>query len=798
MQITHLIAIPVIASNNHPDDRPYPGLLSMVRLSYSPCRTKSVTGRGETIFYWIRTGFFALIAALPLYINAQEPVNTTLSNIEIPRLESGFVIDGVLDEPNWDGAIRITLDYEVRPGENITPPVETEVWIGEDGGGIILGFIAHDPAPEEIRAFLRDRDSAYDDDWVGVTLDTFNDERRALEFFANPYGVQMDLILDDVNNRESDAWDGIWESAGQITDFGFVVEMYIPYRTLTFEDGGGELTWGIDLVRRYPRDFQYQITSAPRDRNVDCYLCQIRKAQGMAGAEPGKNLEITPVMVITGSESTDDPANEPLEYNGTDYEPGVDIRWGITPDTTLNATLNPDFSQVEADVPQLDVNTQFTLFFPESRPFFLEGEDSYRTPINVIYTRNVADPDFGLKITGKTGPNNYGTFIADDTVTNILIPGSQGSSLTSINDTSYNFAARYRRDVGSQNSAVGAVFTGRSGDGYHNYVGGFDARWQISDSDRIRAQILLSETQYTDEIADEFDQPIGSFSDYAGSITYNHNKRNYYIYTGHWNYGTEFRADLGFIPRVDYHQSVIGGGYRWYPEEGDPDPWFQEIQLAGDWDITYDQSGQELEREIQAEFEIQSRYQSEYEIEYIKRKTFFEGQKFDEDRLILEAEMEPVGGFFFSAAYITGQAVDFANAQPGDLTSIEGNIRWNIGKNLLLRMGHEITTLDTLEGEKIFDASLTDFRATWQFSIRSFLRVTAQYEDVTRNPDVYVDPVDRQERDLAVQLLYSWTLNPQTVFFAGISQAGFRDDSLSSLEVAERTAFIKASYAWFP
>ena len=163
-----------------------------------------------------------------------------------------------------------------------------------------------------------------------------------------------------------------------------------------------------------------------------------------------------------------------------------------------------------------------------------------------------------------------------------------------------------------------------------------------------------------------------------------------------------------------------------------------------------------------------------------------------------EAEMEPIGGFYWSLAYITGQAVDFTNSQPADLNSIEGSLRWNAGKNLFLRLGHEITGLDTLEGEKIFEANLTDLRATWQFSVRSFVRLTVQYEDIDRNPDSYIDPVDRKERGLAGQFLYSWKLNPQTVFFFGLSQSGFQDDSLPGLEVFERTAFIKASYAWFP
>ncbi|MEM7283492.1 MAG: carbohydrate binding family 9 domain-containing protein, partial [Pseudomonadota bacterium] len=184
---------------------------------------------------------------------------------DIPNTDQSIRIDGKLDEPAWKSGLRIVLDVETRPGENIDPPVETEAWLIEDGRRLLVAFKAYDPDPDKIRAYLRDRDSAFSDDFVGVVLDTFNDERRAFEFFVNPLGAQMDLIQDDVNDNEDESWDAIWESAGEITDFGYVVEVAIPFTQLRFPKTEDKQTWGIDVLRFYPRVDRHRISNNKLD-----------------------------------------------------------------------------------------------------------------------------------------------------------------------------------------------------------------------------------------------------------------------------------------------------------------------------------------------------------------------------------------------------------------------------------------------------------------------------------------------------------------------------------------------------
>jgi uncharacterized protein DUF5916/cellulose/xylan binding protein with CBM9 domain len=719
------------------------------------------------------------------------------TTLDIPRVVGPFVVDAVLDEPGWADALRTTLDYEIRPGENTPPPVETEVLLAEDGDGILIAFIAHDPDPDQIRAYLQDRDSAYQDDHVGVVLDTFNDERRAFQFRVNALGAQMDLINDDVNGSEDDTWDAIWDSAGRITETGYVVEMRIPYRALRFPATGEELIWGIDLIRVYPREYRYQLRAVSRDRDVACYLCQIGEARGMAGAEPGRNIEVTPVLAVGRSESTDDPLNDPLTSDGTDIEPGLDVRWGITPDISLTATLNPDFSQVEADVPQLDVNNQFALFFPEKRSFFLEGQDTFNTPFNIVHTRNIADPGLGLKITGKQDANTFGAFTTDDSITNILIPGSQGSGLTSLDQGSTVFVGRYRRDIGDLNSALGGIVTARQAGDYYNYVAGIDGRWQITESDRLIGQVLASSTQYDAQTAADFGQPTGSFSDIAMRLNFNHSERDWFQYTGYENVGEDFRADMGFLPRVDYDKLVIGGGRRWYPEDTEASFW-NRIQISGDWDITHDQSGQLIERESEGSIWMQARMQSFIEIGLLDRITFFNGEYFDEDRVFIFGEFQPVAGLQLAFFARDGASVDFTNARIGQQRVYEPSMTVNAGRHMQWRLSYQINQLNTPAGAQIFDARLTDARFTYQFDIRSFLRLTIQHSDVIRNQAEYINPVDARTRSVSWQLLYSYKVNPQTLVFLGFSQVGFQDDSLPGIEVFGQTAFLKLSYAWIP
>ncbi|MCP4572508.1 MAG: carbohydrate binding family 9 domain-containing protein, partial [bacterium] len=209
---------------------------------------------------------------------------------QIPRTEQPITVDGELDDGAWQAAWGLELDYEVWPGENVPPPVRTEVLVTYDAEHLYVAFRAYDPEPSAIRAHLTDRDGAWSDDRVGVVLDTFNDQRRNYLLLINPLGVQMDVIEAWPDGGEG--WDGIWDSAAKITDWGWVAELKIPFSSLRFQRGDAGQVWGFDAIRWYPRSETHQITVFPRDRNNNCYLCQAIKVEGFSGATPGRNLEI--------------------------------------------------------------------------------------------------------------------------------------------------------------------------------------------------------------------------------------------------------------------------------------------------------------------------------------------------------------------------------------------------------------------------------------------------------------------------------------------------------------------------
>jgi hypothetical protein len=518
----------------------------------------------------------------------------------------------------------------------------------------------------------------------------------------------------------------------------------------------------------------------------------MQKVQGYEDAEPGRDLEIVPTLTASRSESTPDPGISPLQSGSTDTDAGFSLRWGITPDLTANLAVNPDFSQVEADAAQLDVNNQFALFFPEKRPFFLEGADYFSTPIQAVFTRTVADPSLGAKLTGKRGANTFGFFVAQDEITNLIFPGAFGSRGESLALENTAIVGRYSRSFGDA-SRVGALLTARSGDGYHNTVGGFDLRWKITDQHNIRAQYLRSDTEYPLATATDFSQPLGSFDGDAAFVSYNYSSRNWFSYLRHKERSEGFRADSGFVPQVNTSQQIVGMGRVWH---GDDSNWYTRLQVNGDWDITHDDNGRLLERELEAYVNVDGPRQSHIQFGGLTRDVLFDNVLFKETKISLFAQVIPRSGLRLGVWTRTGDQIDFANTRLGDQVRFEPFFDWNIGRHLLLRYNGAFVRLDRKDGANVFDAAVHDIRLTWQFSVRSFLRFTTQFQDIKRNPLSYTSSVDSRNRNVGRQLLYSYKLNPQTVFFLGYSDALLDDDDLSKLTTTDRTLFMKVGYAW--
>ncbi len=712
----------------------------------------------------------------------------------IPHSTAEVAIDGVLDDAIWREALALPITIETYPRENQSAPVETTAYLVENGDQLLIAFDARDPDPSSIRAYLRDRDSAFNDDFVGVVLDTFNDQRRAFEFFVNPYGVQMDLIMDDVNRNESTSWNGLWDSAGEINRTGFTVEMAIPFSQLRFPRVAGEQTWGIDVLRFRPREQRVRISNNPQDRNRNCYLCQFGKFTGFANAEPGKALEVVPTL--TGTRTDRRPTGgTSLERGDFETEAGLGVRWGITPDLTLDLALNPDFSQVEADAAQLEENTTFTLQYPETRPFFLEGEDYYSSPLQAVFTRTVADPDIGAKFTGRMGDNTIGVFATNDTVTNLLFPGPFGSQTHSLASDNDAFVGRYTRAFGGT-STIGALVTSRQGDGYSNEVAGFDGRYDINQQNILRFQYLESRTEYPADVVRDFAQDPELTGD-AWRLDYRYGSRNWSGQYWHQEIDPKFRADSGFMSRVDLVQdqfqmqrTFYGNGERWYTD------WRTGIQ--GNRSKTAD--GQLIGRNIQPFIALQGPLQSFVQFGAGVSEESWLGQVYDKQGAFMFGQIRPRSGLSINMQVQRGEAIDYTNSRLADSTRFGPQVDWNATRHLLVRLRYTKDRLSAKDGPTIFDAQLVDLRLTWQFNVRSFVRLTLQDQEVDRNVDLYVNRLatDPNTSSLSTQLLYSYKLNPQTVLFVGYSDSSVEDDMTRELEKTGRTFFFKLSYAWTP
>jgi hypothetical protein len=736
----------------------------------------------------------------------------------VTRAAGPIEIDGRLDEAAWSSATAFDLGYETGPGDNTPATVETTCYLTYDDRHVYLGCRAADPDPARIRARLSDRDRAFQDDFVGMVLDTFNDERQAYEFLVNPFGVQMDLTFDDVNGNEDESWDAIWDSAGRITETGYEVEIAVPFSSLRFQRGREEQVWGVDMLRVFPRDYRYRLALNPLGRDVSCYLCQFSKVTGFAGVEPGKNLEVTPTLTAGYTERIDD--NDPsggLALEDDNVEFGLDVKWGFTPNLTLIGTVNPDFSQVEADVAQIAVNEPFTLFYPEKRPFFLEGVDVFNSPIDAVYTRTVADPAWGAKITGKEGRHSIGVFAAEDEETTLLFPSSQSSSLDRLDEKNDAVVVRYRVDLG-KNSAIGALVTARHGEDYHNDVYGVDALVRPTDVDTLRLQALGSSTRYAPQVVIDFGQPSGEFDGRALSASYDHGATNWSVFANFLDYDDDFRADLGFVARVGYTMTEIGGGYRWYGEDGDG---YSRISIDGNWDEAEEQDGTLIERETEAGIQLQAAMQSYVYLGAGFRDRRFNGVEREENFYSGSASIRPTKDLWVGVNGGASGRFDFSFAPSPGVARHGDEMRWgadltyNLGRHAMFTLGHSYRELDLPAGSpgvdplglpivvegKLFEAHLTEARIVYQFNVRTFLRLITQYSRVAFDDSPGVGAPADENEDFFNQFLFSYKLNPRTALFVGYADSRANQlDPLDPLETiqTDRTLFAKIGYAWVP
>lgn len=698
---------------------------------------------------------------------------TLAAPIEVRPADAPIRIDAHLDEAAWSAATPIAVGYEWYPADNTAAPVATEVLVTYDDRNLYVAFRAKDPQPARIRARFQERDAGTEDDLVGFYIDPFNDDRRAYQFRVNPLGVQIDAINSDVEGTEDFSWDGIWDSAGMITSDGYIVEIAVPLQQLRIPSRGGSQTWGFLAFREWPRDVQHRLRSAPTDADRNCLVCQFHDLHGFATKASGRGIEITPTL--TGSN------NDPDVDDDRAVDAGVSARWAITPGTSLAATINPDFSQVEADAAQLDVNTRFALFFPERRPFFVEGADFFETRLPLVFTRTIADPSAGLKLTGKSGPHLYGALFTSDEITNILIPGDESSDFAFLDSSSTSAFGRYRAELG-KSATVGGLLTSRRGDDYENTVLAIDGYRRVTEQDNVRVQLAGSRTKYPGFLATEFDQPDDSFTGHALRASYSHSDKNWEYDADYAELSPEFRADSGFISQVGIREGSVFAQRR---IRGGEDRWFRNLYIAGGVDGTrqFDGNWNEWGADLGATY--QGPRQTEISFNLAPNQEYFAGRTYHNFRhsfsIQTQATQDVLAYFFVNA----GEAIDFNNEQPADFVTLNPGTNFNIGRRVRAEIDYVWQRFETETGQRIFTVHLPQARLLYHFSRRAFVRTVLQYQTV--------DFVTEKSRELLTQFLFSYRWNAQTVVLAGYSDNYEGDVDLSR---TNRAVFVKLSYAW--
>lgn len=472
-----------------------------------------------------------------------------------PRIDASVKIDGVLDEPPWHRAALLTGFSMYRPADGRPASDSTEVLVWYAPDAIYFGIRAFEAHGNVIRATLANRDNIDADDKIQILLDTYDDHRRALLFAVNPLGVQEDGVWSDGVEAAAggpqaggrfDATidlnpDFVYESRGRLTGFGYEVEVRIPFKSLRYQSADPQ-AWGIQ-IDRVTQHSGYEDTWTPAVRASASFLIQSGKLLGLTGLHRGLVMDVTPEFT-TKVNGTPRPGN--YLYTA-EPDVGGTLRWGVTENLSLNATANPDFSQVEADVGQVTANARFPLFFPEKRPFFLEGLEQYDSPNRLIYTRRVAQPVAGAKLTGKIGTTNVAYLAAVD---------DRSQSFTTDNPI-YNLL-RVRRDLGASSTA-GLVYTDREDGSDYNRVAGTDVRL-------IWRKIWFSQVQVVGSWTRD---PAGARSGSIWDVTlYDRTGRAYGNHAEIIAVSPDFRASSGFIPRTDYVQALFFNRFSWYGRPG--------------------------------------------------------------------------------------------------------------------------------------------------------------------------------------------------------------------------------------
>ncbi len=718
----------------------------------------------------------------------------------VPRLARPPVLEDFLTmKPNRevDGKLaKIEGFIQREPSDGEASTQRTEVYVGYDEKNLYVIFVAFDSEPARVRARMTRREDVFEDDTVEVMLDTFNDQRRAYVFVANPLGIQWDALfteaaVEDINRGEGrdlpardsrsfdNSFDTLWHSRGRLTHQGFVVWMAIPFKSLRFPPSPNQ-TWRILFVRDIQRNNETSFWPHVSSR-IEGRLNQAALLRGLEHISPGRNMQFIPFGVFRSFRALDtrNPNQPRFVRDRAEPDAGLDAKFVFKDSLVLDVAVNPDFSQVESDDPQVTVNQRFEVFFPEKRPFFLENANFFQTPVNLLFTRRIADPQFGVRLTGRTGPYTIGALLIDDESPGKLVPPSDP-----LHGKRAVFAiARFSRDI-FQQSSLGFIYTGREFENIFNRVGGFDGRLKLNRNWVLSFQALASSTRcLPPETRDQLGTAVdGCFSDdpvdLAGpayDVELSRSGRQLLYSFAYNNRSPGFRSGTGFVPRTDIHQFAQRVNYRFRPEGKYLISWgpnFNSIAI-------FDHSGRRLDLTQDTFLSWELVGQTEFGVfsfwdrERLRPSDFPvlpENRDFARNRYGFFFNTSYIPQVTFSARYNWGTIINFSppeGQEPFLADVAKGEFRLTVRPVTELRIDNTylLTQLfDRASRATILNNNILRSRWNWQFNRELSLRVILEYDSVLTNPGL----TDLEtSKNLNADILLTYLVNPWTALFVG-------------------------------
>jgi len=721
----------------------------------------------------------------------QAKVMDVLENpiLEINRVQNAIIIDGDLTDLEWGQANGTDYFLEIEPGENTTPAEKTEVKVAYDDKNLYVAFWAF-ADPKDIRASFQKRDQAWMDDFVAIFLDTYGDANTGTMIGANPYGIQMDAKNNGGGNDDP-TFDLVYESKGMITDEGYQVEMAIPFSSLSFPDKEVQ-EWKVGFYRSLPREKRSQIIWGGLDRTNPCFLCQMGTLIGIQGIKQRGSFEFLPAIV--GSQVAELDQNNTLQKGNAQGEASLGIKYSLSSDRVIELTINPDYSQVEADEEQVDVNTTFALFFPEKRPFFNAGNDLIDTWINAIYTRSINNPIASGRMINRGQKNSWYLLSAIDENSPYTIPGEEQSfSLSGGRSISNIF--RFRRTL-EEASFFGILATDRrmvDNDGSGSVVG-FDTRYKFNKTYQVEFQTLFSHTKephdsllisnvnFGDNHTFTFDGE--SFTGNAMELEFRRETEHWGLETGYDHKTSAFRAENGFISSNNNRRIYLESYWVYTPDK-------MISKVVGGF-----HSG------IESNFDgqIKTRYTSFFGNVMLPRQTrlaaniiaipynYFKNTELTglwKIRLRINSQFNKLISFGGSLGRSIEKVTFLEIPEKGSSNSFSLWTRLKVSDRMQVGGTYEnyrMTTLD--KKEEYYSGYLTGIRMNYQYNQALSFRLLGQYNDFSQT--------------FQLQPLLSYQPSPFTIFYIGSTSNQIAEnlsiDSIQESQISDRQLFLKFQY----